>query len=185
MIFARRFLSRTETAVDVGANVGVFIALLARFSKRVIAIEPNPSCVCHLNRVLPSNCEVVAKAASDRADITTLRIPIMGNEEMDALATIETTNNFNTEQRASNVVPLSVECTSLIGRAPTGSAAGIICEWLSRSNHRPAGTCARLSHEMAPLIHSVSFKPHSESCRSGLQTVRCRLLLDKHRTVLR
>ena len=113
MIFARRFLSRTETAVDVGANVGVFTAFLARFSKRVIAFEPNPSCVRHLNRVLPSNCEVVAKAASDKTDITTLRIPIMGNDQMDALATIETTNNFHTEQRASNVVPLSVECTSL------------------------------------------------------------------------
>jgi FkbM family methyltransferase len=53
MVAARPFLSPDDIAVDVGANVGLFTAVLARRSKKVIAFEPNPSCAEHLGKVAP------------------------------------------------------------------------------------------------------------------------------------
>ena len=42
MIFAMRYLRKEDTAVDVGANDGVFTVLFAAYSGRVHAIEPHP-----------------------------------------------------------------------------------------------------------------------------------------------
>ena len=44
MVAARQFLARDKIAVDVGANVGLFTAVLARRSKCVIAFEANLAC---------------------------------------------------------------------------------------------------------------------------------------------
>src|SRR5680860_1916427 len=94
MVAARQFLSPDKIAVDVGANVGLFTSVLARRSKKVIAFEPNPACVQHLTKVAQRNCELIAKAVSEREGMTTLRVPIAGNVAMDALGTIETANRF-------------------------------------------------------------------------------------------
>jgi len=64
MVAARQFLASDKVAVDVGANVGLFTAVLARHSKKVIAFEPNPACAEHLMEVAPRNCEIIAKAVS-------------------------------------------------------------------------------------------------------------------------
>jgi FkbM family methyltransferase len=101
MVTARQFLAKDKIAVDVGANVGLFTAVLARHSKRVIAFEPNPSLARHLAEVAPRNCEVIAKAVSDREGMTTLRVPVADGIAMDALATISTANRFETEARAT------------------------------------------------------------------------------------
>ena len=101
MVTARQFLATDKIAVDVGANVGLFTSVLARHSKRVIAFEPNPACARHLARVAPRNCEVIAKAVSDKVGTTMLRVPVAGGIAMDALATIEAANRFDTEARAS------------------------------------------------------------------------------------
>src|SRR3972149_4505964 len=76
MVAARQFLSTDKIAVDVGANVGLFTSVLARRSKKAVAFEPSPSCVEHLKRVAPRNCEVIAKAVSDRAGRAQLRVPV-------------------------------------------------------------------------------------------------------------
>jgi FkbM family methyltransferase len=113
MLAARQFLSPDNIAVDVGANVGLFTSVLARRSKRVVAFEPNPSCARYLSRVLPRNCEVIAKAVSDMAGTTTLRVPLFDGSAMDALATIEAKNHFATEVRATDCVTHTVETTTL------------------------------------------------------------------------
>jgi FkbM family methyltransferase len=113
MVVARQFLSREAIAVDVGANVGLFTSLLARRSKYVIAFEPNPACVEHLSKVVPRNCEVIAKAASDREGMSTLRVPLAGSVPMDALASIETANRFETETRSTGFVTHRVETMTL------------------------------------------------------------------------
>jgi FkbM family methyltransferase len=113
MVAARQFLAKDKVAVDVGANVGLFTAVLARHSKRVIAFEPNPSLARHLAEVAPRNCEVIAKAVSDREGMTTLRVPVADGIAMDALATISTANRFETEARATAFATHAVPTVTL------------------------------------------------------------------------
>jgi FkbM family methyltransferase len=113
MIAARQFLAKDKVAVDVGANVGLFTAVLARYSKRVIAFEPNPALARHLAKVVPSNCEVMAKAVSDREGTTMLRVPLANGIAMDALATVSSANRFATETRTTGFVTHEVAAVTL------------------------------------------------------------------------
>src|SRR6185369_3906775 len=113
MVAARQFLSPDKIAVDVGANVGLFTAVLARRSNKVIAFEPNPSCAKHLRKVAPRNCEVIAKAVSDSGGKTVLRVPVSQGIPMHALATIEAANRHCSELRATGFVTHEVEKVTL------------------------------------------------------------------------
>lgn len=113
MVAARQFLAPDKVAVDVGANVGLFTAVLARRSKKVIAFEPNPDCAEHLREVAPRNCEIIAKAVSDTEGTTVLRVPIDGDVPMHALATIEAANRYGSETRVTGFVTHSVEKVTL------------------------------------------------------------------------
>jgi FkbM family methyltransferase len=113
MVAARQFLAPDKIAVDVGANVGLFTAVLARRSKKVIAFEPNPTCAEHLKKVAPRNCEVIAKAISDSGGRTELRVPVYQGIPMHALATIDAANRYGTELRATSFVTHEVEKVTL------------------------------------------------------------------------
>ena len=113
MVAARQFLSPDKIAVDVGANVGLFTAVLARHSKKVFAFEPNPSCAEHLRMVAPRNCEVIAKAVSDSGGKTVLRVPVCKGIPMHALATIEAANRHCSVLRATGFVTHEVEKVTL------------------------------------------------------------------------
>ncbi len=113
MVTARQFLAPDKVAVDVGANVGLFTAVLARRSKKVVAFEPNPACAQHLLAVAPRNCEIIAKAVSDREGTTLLRVPLCRGVPMHALSTIEAANRYGTETRATGFVTHSVETVTL------------------------------------------------------------------------
>jgi FkbM family methyltransferase len=113
MVAARQFLSPDKIAVDVGANVGLFTAVLARRSKKVIAFEPNPTCAEHLAKVAPRNCEIIAKAVSDNGGKTVLRVPVYQGISMHALATIEAANRYDSELRATDFVTHEVDKVTL------------------------------------------------------------------------
>jgi FkbM family methyltransferase len=74
---ARSIVSRSDTAFDVGANVGVYTLLFARYSRRVFAFEPLPRNVRYLHRTLQlnrvSNATIVPWALSDGVGLTSLR----------------------------------------------------------------------------------------------------------------
>ena len=84
-----RYLDRSRVALDVGANLGLFTHVLARFSKRVVAFEPNPVCAAYLRRVAPPNAEIVEAAASNRTGRAVLRVPGADGEELDAFGSLE------------------------------------------------------------------------------------------------
>jgi FkbM family methyltransferase len=113
MVTARQYLSPDKVAVDVGANFGLFTSVLARHARAVVAFEPNPGCARYLESVMPANCEIIAKAVSDRAGTTMLRVPVSGGVAMDALATIETANRFDSETRATDFTEHPVETVTL------------------------------------------------------------------------
>ncbi|MGQ9866333.1 MAG: FkbM family methyltransferase [Pseudanabaenaceae cyanobacterium] len=68
--FWRNFLQPGMTAIDVGANAGVYAFSAARRGVRVLAIEPFAGCVDLLHQTKATNgfaaVEIVAAAASDR-----------------------------------------------------------------------------------------------------------------------
>lgn len=63
------------TAIDVGANKGVYSLAMSRHADRVIAIEPNTDLRRHLD-ALPANCSVIFSAVGATAGRETLYIPI-------------------------------------------------------------------------------------------------------------
>lgn len=50
------------TAIDAGANRGIYSYLLSRFFERVIAFEPNPDLARFARSMLPENAEVIEAA---------------------------------------------------------------------------------------------------------------------------
>lgn len=109
---SRRFLSPNQVSVDAGANVGLFAAVLAAGSARVIAFEPHPGCAAHLRALEIRNCEVVEAALSNAVGRTELRVPVGAGDEMHALGSIETANDFS-EAQAVSVTTHAVEMTTL------------------------------------------------------------------------
>ena len=73
--FVSRFLRRTHTAIDVGADVGLYTSIMVRGAGQTIAIEPNPSSARYLRRLRLPNCRIVEAAASDIVGERTLYVP--------------------------------------------------------------------------------------------------------------
>lgn len=89
--FLPRLLGRDEVALDIGANIGDYLEMLSRHTRRVIAFEPQPACSRHLHAIGRVNCTVVELALSDRSGTADLKIPIDG-KAVSGLATIEVGN---------------------------------------------------------------------------------------------
>jgi FkbM family methyltransferase len=69
-------LPRGGTAIDVGANQGIFAFALSGLADRVIAFEPNPDYALFARWMLRGRAEVHALALSDRAGRATFTVPI-------------------------------------------------------------------------------------------------------------
>jgi FkbM family methyltransferase len=64
------------TAIDVGANQGVFAYALAGIADRVVAFEPNPDYAAFSRRMLRGRAEVHELALSDRPGRGTFHVPL-------------------------------------------------------------------------------------------------------------
>lgn len=71
-----RFLRADALALDVGANVGIYTRKMAKHARHVIAFEPHPDCVRHLQRSVPGNVTVLGCALSDHDGLATLSSPV-------------------------------------------------------------------------------------------------------------
>lgn len=69
-----KLVAKTEIAFDVGANVGLYTAVLARSSRRVVAIEPNRDCARYLRRLRLRNVNVIEAAAAEAEGTATLHV---------------------------------------------------------------------------------------------------------------
>lgn len=90
-------LTKDGIALDIGANIGDYLAVLARHSRRVIAFEPHPTCFAHLEALGLRNCDLVNMALSDREGTAHLRVPV-DEAEVTGLATIEAANTAIAEE---------------------------------------------------------------------------------------
>ena len=69
-------IPRGGTAVDIGANQGVFAYVLAGIADRVVAFEPNPDYARFARWMLRGRAEVHELALSDRSGRGTLTVPL-------------------------------------------------------------------------------------------------------------
>jgi len=71
-----RFVARGGTAVDVGANLGVFAYALADIADRVVAFEPNPDYAAFARWMLRGRAELHELALSDEPGRATFYVPL-------------------------------------------------------------------------------------------------------------
>lgn len=99
--------------LDVGANVGYYTAYAAKFSGRVIAMEPHPQVAQQLARSVPRNVEVIRAAASDHHGKAELKIPTRGGADVATRSSIEEGANPGFDERIVGVDLIPVDTIDL------------------------------------------------------------------------
>ena len=66
--FYSSLLKRDALVFDIGANVGTTTAALVAAGARVIAVEPNPDCVRHIELITARDSVEVLQAAVGERD---------------------------------------------------------------------------------------------------------------------
>lgn len=93
-----------KTSFDIGASIGVYTYFLKRYSRDVVAFEPNPSSAALLQRSFRDRVVVEDCALSDHHGHADLRIPIYAGIEHPGLASIEgSVAKYYSEMRATRV----------------------------------------------------------------------------------
>jgi len=100
---------KSKIAIDVGANMGTYSYYMARYSKSVIAFEPNKDLWKHLRRVLGPDLPIEAAALSGESTTATLRV----DNHNTGIATIEDKNDLSCVVDKSVVVSRTVETKPL------------------------------------------------------------------------
>lgn len=89
----RALCDRRKVSIDVGAHCGRYAYFIRHFSKRCVAIEPNPDARRLFRRNLGRSCELVPYAISEHdKGRSMLRIPQIQGGFASALGTIEPAN---------------------------------------------------------------------------------------------
>lgn len=94
-----------RTAIDVGANAGVYTHVLLDLKAPVTAIEANPIMAANLKRLYGRKAQVVCAAASSSEGLVKLRIPKGVSGNLYGVATIEVQNTLNNAKIEEIEVP--------------------------------------------------------------------------------
>ena len=97
-------VDRTRTAVDVGANVGVYTHALLRLARKVVSVEANPRLADALRTTFGRRITVINAAASREDGEAVLRIPDMGPRGS-GLATVAAENALSDRSFTEVTVP--------------------------------------------------------------------------------
>jgi FkbM family methyltransferase len=89
--------------LDIGANVGAWSAMAAKYFRRIHAFEPDDTHAALLKRILPSNVTVHAIALSDHEGMGSLTVPISEGRELTTRASLEPNANIGFEGRVCEV----------------------------------------------------------------------------------
>jgi FkbM family methyltransferase len=103
------FCEKRKISIDVGANMGMYSYFMAKYSKSVIAFEPNIELWPALRRLLGRGFRLEAAALSDQLTKATLRL----DRSNTGVATIEEKNNLVCVEDPSAVVSMPVETRTL------------------------------------------------------------------------
>lgn len=111
---------RDGTAIDVGANRGIYSFLLSGLFHRVVAFEPNPDMVTFGRRMLPSNVEVRPYALGAADAKGQLKIPAgRGGRESPLVATLSSASAAVSGQ-VKRTIPVDVRTLDGLELGPVG-----------------------------------------------------------------
>jgi FkbM family methyltransferase len=99
--------------LDVGANHGIYAGYAARFSRRVIALEPHPIVAAEMARAVPGNVEVIRAAASDRPGRAQLRIPTSAGSDVATRSSLESDANPGFGERTVEIELIAIDSLPL------------------------------------------------------------------------
>ncbi|MFZ2449501.1 MAG: FkbM family methyltransferase [Methylovulum miyakonense] len=89
-----------KTAIDIGANIGLYSYYLSKICDRVEAFEPNPTCLRVLQNYNAKNVFTHNVGLSSNIGVLELHIPIVDGKEMLGHATV---NSINTEHLSMKI----------------------------------------------------------------------------------
>ncbi len=95
--------------LDVGANQGFYAGYAARFSKKVIALEPHPVVAAELACSVPANVEVIRAAASDRGGTAQLRVPTSAGSDVTTRSSLESDANPGFGERTVDIELIEID----------------------------------------------------------------------------
>jgi FkbM family methyltransferase len=88
---------KSSAMIDVGANLGVYSYVAAKYADRVYAIEPIPESAEWLRKTAPANVSVLEMAASDHEGPQTLYIPTLEGSRIASRASLQSDANRGAE----------------------------------------------------------------------------------------
>lgn len=100
------------TAIDIGANNGLYTLMLSNAANRIIAFEANPDLAELLRSVSPSNVQIENCAISDTPGSLNLKIPRIAGIQNTGMATVSPSNTFDT-QSVDSIDEISVQAITL------------------------------------------------------------------------
>jgi FkbM family methyltransferase len=114
VIWLKSFDEKFDVSIDAGANRGYVSSILSKKSKEVISLEPLDYLAEYLKNVLPLNCTILKKAASNKKGTSIIKIPRdqKGND-ISALSSIEHSNNFLDSSEVSSIREVCIEKITL------------------------------------------------------------------------
>lgn len=77
------------SAIDVGANYGVYSYYLSRLASRVYAYEPNSRLAARLKKAVSANVTVIEAGLSDHVGTAVLTVPYIDGRQIHGFGTIE------------------------------------------------------------------------------------------------
>jgi len=99
------FIDRNRAAVDVGSLDGVYARHFVDNARKVYVFEANPICAEFLRKALPREVVIENVALSNGAGSVTLRVPKHNGRAVNALGTIESSNDLDFAQVKRFQVP--------------------------------------------------------------------------------
>lgn len=107
--FLDRIVGQRLTAIDVGANVGLFSYRMSKLFARVYAFEINEALTTDLAAYNPGNIEIIHKGLSSREGGATLYIPVLRGVPLTGWASLQPGNCPDTRDHQEvpvRIVPL-------------------------------------------------------------------------------
>ncbi|HAD57902.1 MAG TPA: hypothetical protein DCG12_01480 [Planctomycetaceae bacterium] len=179
------------TAIDIGANKGIYSLVMSRYADRVIAVEPNTDLSRDLD-VLPRNCEVIYCAVGEQNSTEVFYIPVTesgrNRPNIGSLLEIEGEHvvKREVEVRTLDDIAAGVEDLQLIKIDVEGAEIGCLkgaCEVLRK--HKPTLIVECLSdeaqEEISEWLEGFGYQPfryigHRLQHNSQVQNARHRVV---------
>lgn len=172
-----RLVDPKRVAVDVGANIGVYCFHMSRFTKQVVAFEPNPAFHNKLNRQA-RYIAIERVALSNREGHAELQIPMGDGKPAGGWGTLESTSNeiadkFMVPMRTLDSYDLDVGFLKIDveGHEHAVLEGAIVTLKKSRPNilvecedHHRSGATAKLFQFLTNLDYVGYFFEHGKAC---------------------